>query len=160
MKRECARSNSNKFCVTHKYSVSAQVSAQAQNATRLHCFVSLTNTTNSTTTSFLVTRATRIVLCERHGHRRTSTIGAIKFRILKITNLFDFTSFVYFKKSCSIWFWEILFSQNPEPRTQKSRTEKIMTTDKSASDAFSEADIYSYVTDNVTDTLSTCQRCR
>jgi hypothetical protein len=35
-----------------------------------------------------------------------------------------------------------------------------MTTDKSASDAFSEADIYSYVTDNVTDTLSTCQRCR
>jgi hypothetical protein len=44
---------------------------------------------------------------------------------LKIINLFDSSSFVYFKKPCSTGFWEILFYQNPEPK--KSRTEKIMT---------------------------------
>jgi hypothetical protein len=46
---------------------------------------------------------------------------------LKIINLFDSSSFVYFKKPCSTGFWEILFSRTQNPEPKKSRTEKIMT---------------------------------
>jgi hypothetical protein len=41
---------------------------------------------------------------------------------LKIINLFDSSSFVYFKKPRSTGFWEILFY--PEPRTQKIQNRK------------------------------------
>jgi hypothetical protein len=50
-------------------------------------------------TSCCVVRATPIVLCQTHNYvmlspmwHRWTTIGAIKFQILKIINLFDSTS--------------------------------------------------------------------
>jgi hypothetical protein len=102
--RICTREETS-CCVVHAYRYS--VSAQAQNTTQM-----------------------RIVLRQKHDYvmlsltwRRRTTIGAINFE-LKIINLFDSSSFVYFKKPCSTGFWEIFF---PEPRTQKSRNKKTMT---------------------------------
>jgi hypothetical protein len=81
--RVCTSAEHNSRVVAHKYSVSAQ---------------------HNTTVSCCVAHATRIVLQQKHDYVVTSstwrwrtTIGVTKFRILKIINLFDSTSFVYLK---------------------------------------------------------------
>ena len=102
-------------CVVHAYSVSAQ----AQSTTRLCCVLCRSR----------IRRSTRLlVLCCSCYADRVVDVGVDGPRLarsnfeLKIINLFDSSSFVYFKKPCSTGFWEILFfsrtqnPKNPEPK--------------------------------------------
>jgi hypothetical protein len=97
----------------------ASVSAQAQSTT--HDYVMLcrsriqrvcASTEHNTTNR--VTSKTRLRWRGVDGPR----LARSNFE-LKIINLFDSSSFVYFKKPWSTGFWEILFF--PEPRTQNPK---------------------------------------